>query len=439
MKNTFYISCPIDTYSGYGARSRDLVKSIIELDKYDVKILPQRWGATPFGFIKDHSEWGFLQKHLVNQVTEQPDIWAQITVPNEYNPIGKYNIGFTAGIETTLCSATWIEGMNKMDINIVSSEHSKNVFLNTKYDKVDQQTKQKVGVVEISKPIEVLLEGADLDIYKPIKESEFKELNLLKDINSIPEDFAFLVVGHWMSGNLGEDRKNIGITLRSFYETFKNKKKQPALILKSSVVNSSYMDRREMMKRIDMIRSLSKGKLPNVYLLHGSFTNEEMNELYNHPKVKAMVSHTRGEGFGRPLLEFSLVNKPIICSGWSGQLDFLQNDFTLLLQGQLTNLHPTVQQKDMLLPESQWFQPNPMEINNSYKEIFNNYKFHLERAKRQGYYSRTYFAFENMKAKIADILENNVKVPEQMKLSLPKLKKISPNLPKLKKPKLKTV
>jgi hypothetical protein len=439
MKNTFYISCPIDTYSGYGARSRDLVKSIIELDKYDVKILPQRWGATPFGFIKDHSEWGFLQKHLVNQITEQPDIWAQITVPNEYNPIGKYNIGFTAGIETTVCSATWIEGMNKMDINIVSSEHSKNVFLNSKYDKVDQQTKQKVGVVELSKPIEVLLEGANLDTYKPIKKSEFKELNLLKDINSIPEDFAFLVVGHWMSGNLGEDRKNIGITLRSFYETFKNKKKQPALILKSSVVNSSYMDRREMMKRIDMIRSLSKGKLPNVYLLHGSFTNEEMNELYNHPKVKAMVSHTRGEGFGRPLLEFSLVNKPIICSGWSGQLDFLQNDFTLLLQGQLTNLHPTVQQKDMLLPESQWFQPNPMEVNNSYKEIFNNYKFHLERAKRQGYYSRTYFAFENMKAKIADILENNVKVPEQMKLSLPKLKKISPNLPKLKKPKLKTV
>ncbi len=439
MKNTFVISCPIDTYSGYGARSRDLVKSIIELDKYDVKILPQRWGATPFGFIKDHSEWGFLQKHLVNQITEQPDIWAQITVPNEYNPIGKYNIGFTAGIETTVCSATWIEGMNKMDINIVSSEHSKNVFLNSKYDKVDQQTKQKVGVVELSKPIEVLLEGANLDTYKPIKKSEFKELNLLKDINSIPEDFAFLVVGHWMSGNLGEDRKNIGITLRSFYETFKNKKKQPALILKSSVVNSSYMDRREMMKRIDMIRSLSKGKLPNVYLLHGSFTNEEMNELYNHPKVKAMVSHTRGEGFGRPLLEFSLVNKPIICSGWSGQLDFLQNDFTLLLQGQLTNLHPTVQQKDMLLPESQWFQPNPMEVNNSYKEIFNNYKFHLERAKRQGYYSRTYFAFENMKAKIADILENNVKVPEQMKLSLPKLKKISPNLPKLKKPKLKTV
>ena len=55
MKPMFIISCPIDTYSGYGARSRDLVKAIIELDKYDVKILPQRWGNTPWNFIEDNN------------------------------------------------------------------------------------------------------------------------------------------------------------------------------------------------------------------------------------------------------------------------------------------------------------------------------------------------------------------------------------------------
>ena len=435
MKNTFVISCPIDTYSGYGARSRDLVKSIIELDKYNVKIIGQRWGNTSFGFIEDHPEWHFLKKHMIHELTEQPDIWSQVTVPNEFNPIGKYNIGYTAGIETTICAAPWIEGMNRMDLNIVSSEHSKNVFLNSKFDKVDPKTNQKVGVVELLKPVEVLLEGVNLDVYKPIKEEEIKELNLLKDINSIPEDFAFLNVGHWMQGNLGEDRKNIGVTIKSFYETFKNKKKQPALILKICSVNSSYMDRREIMTRVNIVKNSVKGKLPNIYILHGSFTNEEMNELYNHPKVKAMVSHTRGEGFGRPLLEFSLVNKPIICSGWSGQLDFLQNDFTLLLQGSLTNVHPSAQQKDMILAESQWFQPNPQEIFKSYKEIFENYKSWLEKAKRQGYYSRTHFAFENMKAKIDDILSKNINLPDQVALNLPKLKKKSPKieLPKLKK------
>ena len=91
MKNTFVISCPIDTYSGYGSRSRDLVKALINLDKYDVKIMPQRWGNTPWNFIEDHKEeWGFLVPHiLTGQMTSQPDIWAQITVPNEFQPVGK--------------------------------------------------------------------------------------------------------------------------------------------------------------------------------------------------------------------------------------------------------------------------------------------------------------------------------------------------------------
>tara|TARA_R110002020_G_scaffold99014_1_gene235292 strand:+ start:683 stop:1981 length:1299 start_codon:yes stop_codon:yes gene_type:complete len=431
MKNTFVISCPIDTYSGYGARSRDLVKSIIELDRYDVKILSQRWGNCSFGFIEDNPEWKFLVKHIIPQMTAQPDIWAQITVPNEFQPVGKYNIGFTAGIESTICAAPWIEGMNRMDINIVSSEHSKHIFLNSRFDKVDPKTNQKLGITELTKPIEVLLEGANLDIYKPIKESEFKELNLLNDINKIPEKFTFLSVGHWMNGDLGEDRKNFGVTVRSFYETFKNNKNPPALILKTCVVNNSYIDRRDIMRKLNTIRNTCSGKLPNIYVLHGDFTNQEMNELYNHPKIKAMVSHTRGEGFGRPLLEFSLVNKPIICSGWSGQLDFLNNDFTLLLQGALTNIHPSAQVKDVLIPESQWFQPHATEIFKSYKDVYGNYKYWEEQAKRQGYFSRTNFSFKNMKDKISSILKNNINLPEQVSLNLPKLKKV--NLPKLKK------
>ena len=36
MKNTFIVSCPIDTYSGYGSRSRDFIKALVKLNKYDV-------------------------------------------------------------------------------------------------------------------------------------------------------------------------------------------------------------------------------------------------------------------------------------------------------------------------------------------------------------------------------------------------------------------
>ena len=302
MKPLFIVSCPIDTYSGYGARSRDFVKALIQLNTYDIRIIPQRWGNTPWGFIDENPEWEFLKSHLLegNNLPKKPEIWCQITVPNEFQAIGKYNIGLTAGIETTGCHHSWIEGCNRMDLVLTSSEHSKTVFKNTKYDAHDQNTNQKIGEVKLEKPIEVLIEGANLEIYKP-KKSSF-------DLSQVKEDFAFLFVGHWMHGVLGHDRKNVGHMIQIFLEAFKNKKNAPALILKTCVTGGSYMDRNEIFRRINEIRGSIKDArtLPNIYLVHGDMSNEEINELYTHKKVKAMISLTKGEGFGRPLLEFSL-------------------------------------------------------------------------------------------------------------------------------------
>ena len=135
-KPVVVISCAIDTYSGYGARSRDIVKAIIELDKYEVKILPQRWGQTPKGFIQNHPEWDFLSKHILSvQPPNQPEIWMQITVPNEFQPVGKYNIGCTAGIESTIAPGDWIEGCNRMNLILGSSKHTIDVLKNSKWEK----------------------------------------------------------------------------------------------------------------------------------------------------------------------------------------------------------------------------------------------------------------------------------------------------------------
>jgi len=146
MKNTFVISAPIETYSGYGHNARSIVKKIIESNKYDVKILTQKWGSTPWGFLDDHKEWSFMKEYIhKGQLKEQPDIWMQITVPNEFQPVGKYNIGVTAAIETTQVAPQWIEGCNRMNLILVSSEHSKSTLVNPIYDRVDNNTKQKVG------------------------------------------------------------------------------------------------------------------------------------------------------------------------------------------------------------------------------------------------------------------------------------------------------
>jgi len=419
MKPLFLISCPFDTYSGYGARSRDVVKAIIETDKYRVKLISQPWGNTRFNFCKDNPEWEFLYEHVLKEnLTDQPEIWAQITVPNEFKPMGKFNIGFTAGIETTLVNGEWVEGMNRMDLNIVSSEHSKQSFLNSVFEKKNQQG-QVLGEVRVTKPIEVLFEGANLDTYFPDNSPCRIDFN-------IKEPFAFLFVGHWLQGELGHDRKNVGLLIKAFFETFKNKSKQPALILKTSGANSSYMDRDDILRKIHSIRNSCEGKLPNVYLLHGDFTDEEMNSLYNHSKVKAMVSLTKGEGFGRPLLEFTLTKKPLITTAWSGHVDFLNPEFTTLIGGQLENVHPSAA-NPMLLKESQWFSPNHGEIGKSLKSVFENYKKHSELGKRQAHYSKTNFSWDGMKDKLDNVLSNNVpEFPTQIELIIPEL-----NLPTL--------
>jgi len=433
-KPLFIISSPFDVYSGYSARSRDLIKAIIELNKYDVKLLPQRWGDCAWGFCKDNPEWSFLYDYVLAtpQLPKQPEIWMQITVPNEFMPIGKYNIGVTAGVESNICAADLIEGANRMNLTLISSEHSKQVFKNSKFEKRNKQTNQVEGIIELNKPIEVLFEGANLDIYLP-QEPAIKGASVLSDtISDIKEDFAYLFVGHWMNGDLGEDRKNVSLLIKSFFETFKNKAKQPALILKTSGAVSSYVDREIILNKIQQIKNTVDSKnLPNVYLLHGEFTDNEINEIYNHPKVKAMVSLTKGEGFGRPLLEFSLVKKPIIVSNWSGHMDFLNPEFVVAINGELKNVHPSAANQ-FLIPESQWFSPHYNEIGNALKDVFENYKNYTEGAKRQAYRSKTEFSWEKMKNKVDSLLTQYIpEFPKAIELKLPQLKKIE--LPKLKK------
>jgi hypothetical protein len=432
MKQLCVISCPIDTYSGYGARSRDFVKALYELkkDEYDIKIVSQRWGVTPWGYIKaNKEECSWLEPLVLQapQLPKQPDIWIQITVPNEFQPIGKYNIGLTAGIETTICDPSWIEGVNRMNITLVSSEHSKKVFQQSTFEKRDQQN-QVLGIIKLEKPVEVLFEGVDLNKYFHIEDENLEETDLVLELDEIKEEFCFLYVGHWLQGELGEDRKNTSLMLKTFFETFKDKKNKPALIMKTSGAGSSIMDRDEMLKKIDDIRNIVSGDLPSVYLLHGELDDKDINNLYNHPKVKAMFNLTKGEGFGRPLLEFTLSKKPIIVSGWSGHVDFLDQEFCCLVSGELKNVHPSAQVQNIILAESMWLSPDVNQASTYLKNVYEKYSKYEELAKRQSHLSRTKFSFDEMKSLLASYLD---RIPKQTSIQLPQLKKIE--LPKLKK------
>ena len=264
-----------------------------------------------------------------------------------------------------------------------------------------------------------------------MKQVKKSESIIYQKLQEIPEEFCFLFTGTWLQGDLGEDRKNVGLLIKAFFETFKGKKNKPALVLKTSIIGPSYMDRDEVLKRIHQIRNTVSSKdLPNIYLLHGEFTDDEMNEIYNHVKVKAMVSLTKGEGFGRPLLEFTQSKKPILTTNWSGHLDFLNTGFTTLISGTLTDVHSSAANQ-FLMKESQWFTPDHGQVGHYLKDMFENYKDYVDGGKRQAYHSKTNFSFEKMNEKMAEYLKRIPEFPKQVALKLPQLRKIE--LPSLKK------
>jgi hypothetical protein len=339
-------------------------------------------------------------------------------------------VGVTAGIETTVCDPEFLVGCNRMNVTLVSSNHAKRVLESSTFEQRDKNTNQTVGVIKLEKPVEVLFEGVDLNKYFFILDEELPPTSLINDLDSIKEDFCYLYVGHWLQGEFGEDRKNTALLVKLFLETFKGKKNQPALILKTSHGAASIMDREEILRKIDIIRNSVEGtKLPNIYLVYGDMEDEDINHLYNHPKVKAFVSLTKGEGYGRPLAEFALSKKPIITTNWSGHVDFLSPEFSVLLPGELKPCHPSSYAKGLIIEGASWFAPDPTAANKALVDVYENYSKYQALGKRQGHKIKTEFNYDNMVLVLGDHLKKHV--PDMPKLVMPQLKKIE--LPKLKK------
>ena len=422
MKQTLVISCPASSRSGYGDHSRDIVRSLIAMDKFAISIMDQRWGNCPRTALDNDVE---LSNLLLPQgpMTQQPDIWIQVTVPNEFQPVGKFNIGITAGIETDRVSLEWIHGMNKMDINIVPSQHSKVVFEQTSYDKKDAND-NVVETITCKTPIHVLFEGLNTSIFDKNESASFA------GIDNVRESFCFLVVAHWLNGNLTHDRKDLGGTVQTFLHSFKGSGPKPAMILKTSSATFSVSDREQVLARVKDIQNscgIPLDRQPSIYILHGDLTPEQMNGLYNHKKVKAMLSLTHGEGYGRPLQEFSVTGKPTLATNWSGHTDFLGN-YTFKIPGELKEVDKSAQVENVIIEGSRWFYADYGYASKLLQDIYSKYKSHLPKSRKQRKFIKDNFSLDAMIEEFTRLMHEEVlaNIPEPVKLKLPKLK-----LPKL--------
>ena len=307
-----------------------------------------------------------------------------------------------------------------MDLIITPSQFTKDVLVKTSYTKVDKNTNQKVGEIKLDKPVEVLFEGVDTSIFNGKSESSI--------LDSVNTDFNFLFVGHWLGGDLGHDRKDVGMMLKTFCTVFKNlpKDKQPGLIMKTSHAGFSVGEREKISKKIKEITEEFGEKCPPIHLVWGDLSESELNDLYNDKKVNAMLMFTKGEGYGRPLAEFATTGKPIIVSKWSGYTDFLPESNTVYLDGEVKQIHQSAQNK-FLLKESKWFYVDYSKAAGKIFDVYKNYKTYLQKSQGLKENINSNFSLGKMTSQLGKILDKYVKVepqPQHIEMKLPEIKKL---------------
>jgi glycosyltransferase involved in cell wall biosynthesis len=332
------LRAPCLTQSGYGVHSRQVARWLINLadqDKIKLSIQCVPWGDTSWFLNPELCDGliGKIMKYSVGDSSRSADVSFQLILPNEWDPnIATYNVGLTAGVETTRCNPAWIQAVNQMDEVIVPSTHIENTFRGSGF------LHKKITVIPEAFP-DALLEESNIDT----NTFEFET------------DFNLLVFGQLTAGDPALDRKNIYKTLQSIIETFRGKE-DVGIILKSNLGKNTILDYKALQGIITSVMdSLNHDGTPKVYLLHGTLSNEEVRDLYYHPTVKALVTLTRGEGFGLPVLEAAACGVPVVATNWSSYKDFMKGDaFDLKVKYDLEPISPKRVDNAIFVPGAKW-------------------------------------------------------------------------------------
>lgn len=337
------LRAPVLSQSGYGVHSRQIARWLLSRKDVDLTVVPVQWGITPWNI--DANDKGGLIGEMISRAKVDPgpfDVSIQVQLPNEWDPrLAKFNVGVTAGVETTICNPEWVKCVNAMGHVIVPSSFVKSTF-------------ERTGtLLDDGKHVTVIPES----FIDEVLDETLEPISL-----EIGTEFNFLVVGQMTGRHQENDRKNLFSLMKWFCETFKDDERV-GLVLKTNNGRETKLDR---LITTDVVRqalsSVRKGQFPKVHLLHGAMSDREIASLYRHPSIKAFVTLTRGEGFGLPILEAAASGLPIIATNWSGYLDFMKLGRFIKLDFELKQIPKSRIDNNIFVAEAKWADVNEADV-----------------------------------------------------------------------------
>ena len=338
MRKTVVLRAPALSISGYGTHARQVFSWLNSKDiDLFVDLLP--WGITSW-HVNPDSESGLIDQIMKKSGSpnKKPDVLISLQLPNEWKVSeGSFNVGMSAVVETDRCNPSWINDCNRMNRVIVPTEFCKNTLLNS------GQCKTDIKVVPESFPQSVFTSNSGLDL------------------NEVETKTNFLVLGQLTGMNPEVDRKNIFYTVKWFCEEFKDRK-DVGLIIKSNLGTNCSIHRQQLQNIFSKLLSeVRKSVFPRVYLINGEMTTEEIMSLYRSNKVSALLSLTRGEGFGLPILEAAACDLPVICTNWSGHIDFMKHGKYSAVDYDLVKLPDSRIDNQIFVKDAKWAMPKEVD------------------------------------------------------------------------------